>query len=427
MNQKLKDLRGRVETLRGEIDSFLSQAGPDLDLKRVDTVQGSNDVKLAYFRALNDELNEKVKELEPLQREHDEMSRAKQKLASLGMPAGSAPAFSEMSSLKESKGAPQMAIGDSFYEAWRMKNKAKHETFEIPDVGLSEIGVKTLLTTSAGWPPETTRTGRLVGEAIRPIQVIDLIPGGQTSQAAVVYMEETFYGATAGADTAKGAATEIAEAGTYPEARFELTEQTSPVRKIAVFLPVTDEQLEDAPQVRGYINNRLPFMVRQRLDYQILNGNGTAPNLRGIPNVVGVQTQARGTDPGPDAIYKAMVKVRVTGRANPSGLVMNPTDWQNIRLLRTADGLYIWGNPQEAGMERIWGLPIAQSDALTAGTALVGDFAGFSELTERRGVEVRVSDSHSTYFVEGKQAIRADMRVALVVYRPEAFTLVSGL
>jgi HK97 family phage major capsid protein len=227
--------------------------------------------------------------------------------------------------------------------------------------------------------------------------------------------------------TFTNAAAETAEAGTYPEAALALTEQTSPVRKIAVFLPVTDEQLEDVPQVQGYLNNRLPFFLRQRLDGQVLNGNGTAPNLRGFLNVVGIQTQAKGADPVPDAIYKAMTKIRVTGRATPGTVIIHPNDWQDIRLLRTADGLYIWGSPADQGPERIWGLPIVQADSLTEGTALVGDFAGYSELASRRGIEVKVSDSHGTFFVEGKQAVRADFRVALVVYRPEAFCSVTGI
>lgn len=48
--------------------------------------------------------------------------------------------------------------------------------------------------------------------------------------------------------------------------------------------------------MRGYINNRMPLFLQLRLDSQIANGNGTAPNLRGLLNVVGVQTQAAGAD-----------------------------------------------------------------------------------------------------------------------------------
>jgi HK97 family phage major capsid protein len=227
--------------------------------------------------------------------------------------------------------------------------------------------------------------------------------------------------------TFTNAAAEAAEGGTYQEAALAFTEQTSLVRKIAVFLPVTDEQLEDEPRIRGIIDNRLPFMVRQRLDSQILVGNGTAPNLRGVINVVGIQTQAKGTDPVPDAVYKAIVKVEVTGQALANAVVMHPNDWQDVRLLRTADGLYIWGNPSDAGPERIWGLRVVRAQALTENTGLVGDFANFSELSVRRGIDTQISNSHSTFFIEGKQAIRADMRVALVIYRPAAFCTVTGI
>ncbi len=168
-------------------------------------------------------------------------------------------------------------------------------------------------------------------------------------------------------------------------------------------------------------------MLRQRLDSQILVGNGTAPNLLGLNNLPAIQTQAKGADPVPDAIFKAMTLIRVTGRANPSGIVMNPTDWQDVKLLRTADGIYIWGSPADMSPDRIWGLQVAISDAQTLNTALVGDFANFSELVLRKDVEVQISNSHSTFFIEGKQAIRADMRVALVAYRDSAFCTVTGV
>lgn len=153
--------------------------------------------------------------------------------------------------------------------------------------------------------------------------------------------------------TRNQAAAETAEGGAYAESSFALTEKTSPVRKITDSLPVTDEQLEDVAQAQSYINSRLTFGLRQRLDGQVLVGNAVGSNLRGLKNVAGIQTQAKGTDPVPDTFFKAMTKVRLGGRAIPTHHVMHPTDWQNVRLLRTTDGIYIWGNPSEAGPERM--------------------------------------------------------------------------
>lgn len=309
-----------------------------------------------------------------------------------------------------------MVESDIYKNEWAKGNKGR--PIVIEDYGLDQIQQKTLFQTSAGWAPESVRLPRVVLDAQRPIEIIDLIPSGSTGQAAIKFMEET---------TFTNAAVEVAEGGTFGESAFALTEQTMPIEKVATWIPVTDEQLEDVAEAQSYLDNRLRFAVRQRLDSQLLVGDGNTPNLDGFLNVSGIQTQAKGADPVPDAFYKAMDKVLVTGRAQPSGIIIHPTDWQGIRLLRTADGIYIWGSPMEAGPQRLWGLPVALSTAITENTGLVGDFANFTQLFERTGLEVKITDSHSDFFIKGKQVIRATIRVALITYRPAALCTVTGI
>ncbi|SDZ55222.1 phage major capsid protein, HK97 family [Saccharopolyspora shandongensis] len=403
----LKEAEDRLSAKQSELAKIFAEAGDDLNMDNVKSLGGDTAAKVDHIRKLNAELDELGQKAADLQMVAKAAERARQvpEQRESGAETGG-----------ERKGRPAelKSLGELFTDSVAYKGK---QGSSGPEAHL-DIELKTLFQTTAGWAPETTRTGRVVDFATRPIQVIDLIPQTTTGQSAVVYMEET---------TFTNAAAETAEGGAYPEAALALTEQSSPVRKTAVFLPVTDEQLEDEQQAAGYVNNRLPFMLRQRLDSQILVGNGTAPNLRGILNVVGIQTQAKGTDPVPDAIYKALVKTRVAGQAMPNAVVMHPNDWQDVRLLRTADGIYIWGSPSEAGPSRIWGLPVAEAQAITENTALVGDFANFSELSVRRGLDVQVSNSHADYFVNGKQAMRADLRAALVIYRPAAFCTVTGI
>ena len=278
---------------------------------------------------------------------------------------------------------------------------------------------KTLMSTAAGWAPESIRIPGLVVPAVtRPVQLLDIIPMGRTGMEQIVYMEETTR--THGAD-------EKSEGASFAESAFVLEEKTSNVRKITDSLPVTDEQLEDVEMIGGYINGRLTFGLRQRLDAQALIGDGAAPNLRGIKNVTGILTQAKGEDPVPDAFFKAMRKIRVTGRAMPTHHLIHPEDWEKVRLLRTADGVYVWGNPSEAGPERLWGLPVVQTDVGAAGTGYTGSFEPqWISLFERRGVDVQVGYTGSQ-FTEGKRTIRADMRYALAVFRPAAFASVTGL
>jgi HK97 family phage major capsid protein len=325
----------------------------------------------------------------------------------------------------EAKSLGELITETKAYQGW---SKSGGIDLSFPDLWLSDmlakgasfdtLGSKTLMTTGAGYAPQSLRLPDFVEMATRPIQFLDILPMFQTGSAAMKYMEET---------TRTHSAAEVLEGGTYAESAFAFTERTSSVVKIGDSIPVTDEQLEDVPMMNGYVNGRLTFGVRQRLDSQAQIGNGTSPNLRGLKNVSGIQTQALGTDPIPDAFYKAMTKIRTIGRAIPTHHVAHPNDWQKVRLLRTADGIYIWGSPAETGPDRLWGLPVVQSDADSAGTGYTGSFQpSWVSLFERKGIDVQVGYV-GTQFVEGKRTIRADTRVALVWFRPAAFCSVTGL
>jgi HK97 family phage major capsid protein len=403
----LEEAQGKLDLKRKQLAEVFGEAGDTFDMDKIKSISGDTAAKVSAIRTMNEEINGLAVEVEGFLAVQKAAASVKRDEDANKIGRG------ERGAEQGTKDQGLKSLGDRVLEskAWTDRRGSNG-----PEVHL-DIETKTLFDTTS-WVPETTRTGRIVDYATRPIQLIDLLPATTTNQTSVVYEEET---------TFTNAAAETAEAGTYPEAAIALTEKSSKVQKIAVWMPMTDEELEDEPRARDRINNRLPFMCRQRLDGQIMVGNGTTPNLRGFLNVVGIQTQAKGADPTPDAVFKAVTACQVTGRAMPGAVVFHPLNWQDIRLLRTADGVYIWGNPSDGGPQRIWGLPVVSSDAITQGTALVGDFQNYSELATKRGIDVQISNSHADYFVNGKQAIRADLRVALVVYRPAAFVTVTGL
>jgi hypothetical protein len=265
---------------------------------------------------------------------------------------------------------------------------------------------------------ENLRTGLILPGVLKPPVVADLFPSGTTVGNSIVYMEET---------TTTAAAAETAEGAAKPESAIDFTEQTSPVRNIATVLPVTIMLMEDAPALESYVNNRLRTFVEDREDTQLLVGNGVAPNLEGILNVSGINTQAKGADSAPDAVYKGIVKCQTTSFLQPDSAVFNPLDWQDIRLLQTADGIYIFGPPSAPGPDRIWGLPVTLTTALTENTGLVGAFRASSQIFRRTGITLAVSDSHSDFFIKNKLMLRAEERIALVVFRPTGFCEVTGI
>lgn len=414
---KLQELRAKFNEKSKKLSEVFKEGGTDKDFSKVkclgSEVKTQKEVveKIEQMSKelddLNDELQAEVK-LENIESQNKKRQELFNTGVRLPMP--------EESKARTNYDMPTKTLGEQFVESQAYKNRGQM----VESVIAEDMNLKTLFETTAGWAPETTRTGRLVLDAQRPVQVrvANIIPEGQTSQSSVVYMEET---------TFTNAAAEVAEGGSYAESTLVYAERSSTVRKIGVSIPVTDEQLEDEARISSLIDNRLRFMLEQRLDLQILVGDGIAPNLEGINNVTNVQTQAKGADPVPDALYKGITRVNVTGQANASAIVMHPNDWQSIRLLRTSNDIYIFGSPNDTGIERIWGLPVIQAQAQTENTALIGDYQTHSELVNRRGIEVQISNSHSDFFIKGKKMIRADMRVALPIYRPEAFCTVTGI
>lgn len=418
---ELRTILKQAETSEGTYD-HTKVTVPGLDLK-----SSADFVKAIRERnAELDELGAHVDDLRTIkqaERDLDQMSKARRGFPLPGEGGGSRPG-----NLGQFKSLGERVLEAKSFKEWQGKGSPDGVTLQFEDMLPSEflakaaqfetMGGKALMARTAGFAPESLRLPGFVEAVTRPIQMLDIIPMGNVSQAAVPYMEET---------TRTHAAAETAEGGDYAESTFAFTEKSVPVQKITDSLPVTDEQLEDVALIESYINSRLAFGVRQRLDSQCLNGNGTAPNLRGILNTSGIQTRAKGADPVMDAIYKAMVGIRVTGRAIPTHIVMNPLDWQDVRLTKTADGIYLYGSPSEAGPERLWGLPIVQADALAENTALVGSFdPSWITLFERRGIDIQVGYV-GTQFTAGRRTVRADMRGALVVMRPAAFHTVTDI
>ncbi|MDM8009928.1 MAG: phage major capsid protein [Parasphingorhabdus sp.] len=434
-NLTAKQAREKLGVKQVELGKIFEQAKTDdgqYDFSKVtclgDKVKGGVAVA-EKVKALNDEADalaqhaETIEGAEKAALEHADREKAAPR--QFKFPGGKGNYPSERERIKS---LGEMVAEEKSYQEWAAKGAGGGIAFSYDDVWASDalakgaayntLGSKALLETGSGYASESIRLPGFTEAVSRPIQLLDIIPMFRTGQAALPYMEETLR---------THAAAETAEGGAYAESSFAFTERTSPVQKITDSVPVTDEQLEDVPMMEGYINSRLTFGLRQRLDGQCLVGNGTAPNLRGLANLVGIQTQAKGADPVPDAFFKAMTKIRVTGRAVPTHHVMHPEDWQDIRLLRTADGIYIWGSPSEAGPERLWGLPVVQQDAQAAGTGYTGSFQpAWVSLFERKGVDILIGFV-GTQFTEGKRTVRGDTRFALVFFRPAAFCEVTGI
>jgi HK97 family phage major capsid protein len=376
------------------------------------------------FKSLNDEINALANEVRDLEQKEAIESANRERIAeykkpqhpsrhSHGRPEGTdgAAAFGEDlgRARREVKSVGQMVVESAEFKG-RMRG--------VPiGVNFDDLDYKATMTTAAGFAPFSPRGPDLVPYPIRRVRLLDIMREVPTNAASIVYMEETTH--TAGAAV-------VAEGAAKPESEYVFTQRTVLVEVIATLLPITDQQLDDVPQIRGLIDGMMAEDVARAEETQILTGTGTSPQLQGFLTKTGVQTQAKGADPGPSAVYKAITLVRFTGFAEPDGVVFHPNDWQDIRLLQDTTGRYIWGDPWVPGPEMIWGVPVVVTPAETENTALVGAFRQYAYIARRMGLRVEIGYVNDN-FAKNLKTIKAETRIANVIRRPQAFCKVTGL
>ena len=261
----------------------------------------------------------------------------------------------------------------------------------------------------------------LVPSATRPPTVMELIPQTPIAQNSVITMVET---------TATNAADAVAEGAVKPESVLDFTKATDPTRKIATWVPVSDEALDDVPQLQGYIDGRLRMFVDQKTDDEIIAGTGVDPHLLGIlnrPGLTAPYAQAAGENAA-DAIAKQWGIIASTQFLLPDAVVLNATDWVKFLLMKTTTGEYLGGNPfAPFPAPMLWGMRVAVSPMIAVGTALVGAFGTAAMLFPHGGLKVEFGNQHADFFVRNLTAVLAERRIALSVIRPGAFGKVSAL
>jgi HK97 family phage major capsid protein len=159
-------------------------------------------------------------------------------------------------------------------------------------------------------------------------------------------------------------------------------------------------------------------------DAQILAGDGAGENLSGlITNATAYSApfDPAGTENEMDKVALALLQTTLADFI-PNGIVMHPSDWMRIRLLKDADGNYLLGPPGANVPPVLFGLPVVETTSMTVDKVLVGDFQRAATLYDRWEPRVEVSTEHDDYFTRNLVAIRCEERIALAIKNATALT-----
>lgn len=245
------------------------------------------------------------------------------------------------------------------------------------------------------------------------LRMRDLLNVQRTTSNAIEYIEETGF---------TNAAAPVAEKDLKPQSDITFGAQTATVKTIASWIPATRQIIDDAAQLRGYIDGRLVYGLKLTEESQLLYGTGTGENLQGLMTHTAVQAA-----PDPvadetriDRIRRSITLARLAGYP-VTGIILHPTDYAEIELAKGTDGHYIWVTVPAGGGTQLWRVPVVESLAMQEDSYLLGAFGLGAQIWDREAANVRVSEHHADYFIRNQIAILAEERLAMTIYRPEAF------
>jgi HK97 family phage major capsid protein len=157
--------------------------------------------------------------------------------------------------------------------------------------------------------------------------------------------------------------------------------------------PLDRSLLSDYEELVSLIDGQLRLGVLLREESQIINGNGTSPNLRGILNTTGIGTVTRGgTEARIEAIHRAITTCRASFY-EPDAIVLHPTDSEELLFEKDANGQYIAANVSEQDPQTLWGKPVITSPVIAQNTGLVGAFGVGCVLYDREEARVDYTES----------------------------------
>lgn len=272
------------------------------------------------------------------------------------------------------------------------------------------------ITSAANSAGDGVAPDRLAGVQLLPqrrMTVRDLISPGRTGSNLIQYLQETGF---------TNSAATTAEGTRKPQSSIEFDLKQAAVVKIPHFIKASTEILADFPQLASLIDVKLRYGLALVEEAQLLKGSGVGNNLNGIytqatayaaPIVIADATRI-------DVLRLALLQAELAEYPS-TGIVMHPSDWAAIELLKDTTGGYIFANPQSLAQPALWGRPVVPTQAMTVDEFLVGAFQLGAQVFDRQQAQVTIATENEDDFVNNLVTILAEERLSLAVYRPEAF------
>ena len=315
------------------------------------------------------------------------------------------------------KGATEQV--KSLGEIFTSDEKVKSWLSGDPSSGKIDARVKATLTSlttdaagSVGDAIDNTRLPGILPLAQRRLYVRDLISPGRMDGNSLEYVKETGF---------TNNAAPVAEGDAKPSSDIKLDLVTTSAKVIAHWMKASKQVLSDISQLRSMIDQRLIYGLKYVEETELLKGDGTGQHLLGIiPQATAYSAPIALADLNILDVLRLAMLQAVLAEYPATGHVLNPIDWAGIETLKDGEGRYIIGNPQGTTSPTLWGLPVVTTQAMTVRKFLTGAFKLGAQLFDRWDARVEAGFVNDD-FIKNLVTILSEERLALAVFRPEAF------
>lgn len=392
-----KEFKAATDALKGKFDE-VSKLAEKVEKEMKSTGSMAEEAKSAVDKALLD-FGKKVTEFDA------RMADVEQKSARRGGGAEAIEIKTLGQHLVDSEGFKEVkSLGSQFRGNVRTSIETK-AMLTVPGVTGSTTSLSNSLIAS-------DRQG-IVNLPDRKLKVRDLFTPGQTASNSIEYPVETGF---------TNAAAIVAEGAKKPESNITFDMRNVPVKTIAHLFKGSRQLLDDAVGLVSYIDGRARYGLLFAEEAQLLYGNGASGNLFGVmPQASAYAAPFAVTNETPIDRLRLAILQATLALYPASGIALNDTDWARIELTKDTQGRYIIGQPQGSIGPTLWGLPVATTLAMTPNDFLVGAFRLGAQIFDRMSIEVLISTENNDDFEKNMITIRAEERLALAVYRPQAF------
>jgi HK97 family phage major capsid protein len=324
--------------------------------------------------------------------------------------------------MKDSKFGHKDPVGFEVELKAIMTDKAKVEQLKARD-GKLTLEVKAIMDTATNLSGSAFATAVVVpmrepgiGKAPDRIpMLLDLISRGNIGSDTLTWIERS-------ARTANAAA--VAEGAAYAQSDMTYIQRSLPVERVGHYIKVQNKSLDDWEYLLSEINLELFTGLERILEQYVYSGTGTTPQLQGITDTGIAASYAlaalNGTviTPNQFDVLRAAYAQLMAANYRPTAILINPVDGAAMDMPKNADGTYLLPPFIAADRTYVKGIPIYESNLVTAGDFLIGDFSK-DTLFMRKGITIQIFDQNENDVLYDRKTITAHVRAANRIKTPD--------